>query len=142
MSLKIYYKRLKKKEYRHVANMTYFEINAKQNGFVYNIELTDDTLPKSANNEKISITSSLTTLVQYLRKLETNKNIKLNGWVVLRYRDRKGKYRSLDDLLTKNSRKSLSPITRKTKFERNDSLKKYIIPPIEQSIFPEDDLLL
>ena len=122
--------------------MTYFEINAKQNGFVYNIELTDDTLPKSANNEKISITSSLTTLVQYLRKLETNKNIKLNGWVVLRYKDRKGKYRSLGDLLTKNSRKGLSPITRKTKFEWNDSLKKYIIPPIEQSIFPEDDLLL
>src|SRR5690606_25036437 len=122
--------------------MTYFEINAKQNGFVYNIELTDDTIPKSANNEKISITSSLTTLVQYLRKLETNKVIKLNGWVVLRYRDRKGNYKSLDNLLTKNARKGLSPLTRKTKFEWNDSLKKYIIPPIEQSILPEDDLPL
>lgn len=142
LPLKIYYKKLKKKEYKHVANMTYFEINTKQNGFVYNIELTDDTIPKSTNNEKLSITSSLTTLVQYLRKLETNKDIKLNGWIVLKYSDRKGKYRSLGDLLTKNSRKGLSPITRKTKFEWNESLKKYIIPPIEESIFPEDDLPL
>lgn len=142
LPLKIYYKEYKKKNHIHVANMIKFEIGKKRKCFEYVIDPIVNNIPSSSDKPIKPYTSSLTALVQHLRNVDTKKNIKLNGWVVLKYKTIHGKYKSLQHLLSNAARNGKTVITNSKHATWHETIKKFIIPHVNPNKLPMDNDLL
>lgn len=131
--INLYYKRYRTKYYENVATIKFF-LNKQKTEITYKLQYVQNNYINE--NEDIGkIYASLTSLVHYIRTKETNKKIKLNGWVVLRYKNREGKYKSLNELVTPESRNGQTIITRNSIIFEKD--KKYFIPKLLYHLLPQ-----